>query len=179
MKKKNNRSKFIIRGIIPFIIAASLYNFVWNEFVVNPTAQDVLEKEDGKQIVLQNIDDKRTLGIMKIQNGYYAYALSDGFWGWTVTDKVYLPKATNKEKVSAIHDTLIFKRNKELDVILISSLNNKISYFEAYDGAGKEVIFDTNRERKYELHYGYSEESLPNELTIDGYSSDDKVLYRE
>jgi len=116
---------------------------------------------------------------MRTQDGYYAYALSEGFLGWSITDEVYLPKATNKEKVSSTNDTLIYKKNKELDVILISSLNNSISYFESYDENGKEVILDTNREQNIELHYGYPEESLFGKLTIDGYSSDDKLLYRE
>jgi len=42
--KNKNRSEIILKGVISFLIAALLYNFIWNEFIINPTASTVLEK---------------------------------------------------------------------------------------------------------------------------------------
>ena len=90
-----------------------------------------------------------------------------------------MPKPTQGEKISFINDVLEYNDDRELGVILISSLDNNISYFEAYDKTGKEVILDTNRNQNTEINYGYTEKELLGELTIDGYSSDNKLLYRE
>lgn len=171
--------KSIVNGVILFLVVALFYNFVWNGFIVNPSASVALEKKEGTRVALTEIDNKQSLGILQLSDGYQAYALSRGFLGWSVTDDIYLPDAAGNDIFSASKETLEFKRNKEIDIVLVSTQNEDISYFKAVDESNNEIYFDTSRdEGGRELHYAFSKTPLTGAITYEAYSNDDELLYQ-
>lgn len=167
MVKRNKKNTGIVKGIILFVITALLYNFVWNVYVVNPTASAALDNEEGKQVVLMEIDKRQSIGVLKLEGGYHAYALSEGFWGWSITDDSYLANASNGEDFVAKRETFALKGNREAEVFLITTQIEQISYFLAYDENKNEIYFDTIRDEGGELHYAYSEKPLSGEITYE------------
>ncbi|MGY0691366.1 hypothetical protein ACW2QC_01080 [Virgibacillus sp. FSP13] len=177
---KKWEGKYRIITLLIFLLFLLLFQkFVWNEYIVNPTASDALEKGEGKQGFLTEIDKKQSLGILETEDGYHAYALSQGFWGWSITGGVYIQNASSKENFVTKKETFEFKDNKEADVILITTKDDSISYFLAFDENGNEIHFDTTRDEGKELHYAYSESPLSGKITFEAYSSDDELLYRK
>lgn len=144
MKKQKKKSYIIV--ILIFLISLLLFqNFVWDEYVVNPTASAALDREAGKQGVLTEINKEQSLGVLKLVDGYRAYALSEGFWGWSITDDTYIPNTSNEKNFVTKRESFEFKGNKKVDVILITTQENEISYFRAYDENEDEISFDTDR----------------------------------
>lgn len=179
-KQRNSKARTYIKGLLSALIVAVIYNFIWKGYIVHPTPSDALGEKKGKQAILTEIDRKKYLGIVKLEDGFHAYALSDGFWGWSTTDDFYLPNYLfYKDKFVAKKETFKFKGGKDVDIVFVLTVDDQISYFNAYDEKEREIIFDTTRDAGRELHYAFSLTPLEGNLTYEAYSSDDELLYRE
>src|SRR5699024_4068533 len=82
-----------------------------------------------------------------------------------------------KVKFVAKKETFKFKGGKDVDIVFVLTVDDQISYFNAYDEKEREIIFDTTRDAGRELHYAFSLTPLEGNLTYEAYSSDDELLY--
>ena len=182
MTKKEARPKKNGFILISFLILFLLFNeFVWNKYIVNPTAWDALEEKPGQGGTGWEIDSDNMLAVLYPENGFHLYLVSKGYWGWTIKDEIAIQNEKNSAPFTAEKQSLKLKGKDEIDVIFIVSHDKEIEYFIARDGNGDSYHFNKtfNKESPGYLHYTYSEEKIPGDLTYEAYSADDRLLYTE
>lgn len=182
MTKKEARPKKNVIMLISLLILFLLFNeFVWNKYIVNPTAWDALEEKPGEGGAGWEIDSDNMLAILLPGEGFHIYLVSKGYWGWTIKDEIAVPNEKNSTPFTARKQSLKLKGKGEIDVIFIVSHDKEIEYFIARNENGEDYRFNRmfNKERAGYLHYTYSEEDIPGELIYEAYSADDKLLYTE
>lgn len=178
MKKQEGKSHKVM--ILIFLIILMLFqNFVWNVYVVNPTVSDALDKEKGEQGVITKIDKKQSFGILKLADGFHAYAISKGFWGWSITDDTYISNESTDKPFNAKKETFQYKNNKEVDVILIATNDADVSKLIAYDENKKEIGLWKVPYNGLNLYYAYSRKPIADNITIEAYSANEELLYQE
>ncbi|MGY0691372.1 hypothetical protein ACW2QC_01110 [Virgibacillus sp. FSP13] len=49
-------------------------HFVWNVYIVNPTAWDTLEDKDGQTVIKRFIDKQKGYAVLHTNNSFHMYA---------------------------------------------------------------------------------------------------------
>ena len=131
---------FIIISLCIFFL---LFNeFIWNKYIVNPTAWDALEEKPGQGGTGWEIDNDNMLAVLYPEEGFHIYLVSKGFWGWTIKDDIAIPNEKNSAPFTAEKQSLKLKGKDEIDVIFIVSHDKEIDYLIAYDENGDEYLFN-------------------------------------
>lgn len=182
MTKNESRTKrnvFII--IFLFILFLLFEEFIWNKYIVNPTAWDALEEKPGRPGTGWEIDSKNMLAVLYPGKGFHIYLVSKGYWGWKINDEIAVSNERNSASFTAEKQSLKLKGKGDIDVIFIVGHDKEIDYFVAYDENGEEYLFNKalNEEDSTYLHYTYNEGKISGELTYEAYSVDNKLLYTE
>lgn len=182
MTKRNSGMKRKVLYFISSIILISLFNqFIWEKYFFNPTPWDALEEEKGQPGVMGEIDRDNYIAFLHPDKGFKVYALSRGFWGWSITDDIAIPNEDTTEPFIATVKTLQLKGKDNVDIILIVSHDKNIRAFTATDENGKKFNFNgtVNDESSTYLYYQFEKDTISENLTIEAYSKDDELLYKE
>ncbi|MGY0691367.1 hypothetical protein ACW2QC_01085 [Virgibacillus sp. FSP13] len=126
---------------------------------------------------MTEIDRKHSFGILRLEDGFRATAISEGFWGWSVTDDVFISTKSVEEPFITKRETIQYKDNKKLDVILITVNDKEIADIDAYDKNMEKIHFGKIPYNDTYLYYAYSEKRFSNNITIKAYSVDKTLLY--
>lgn len=182
MTQKESRTKRNMFMIISLFILFLLFNeFIWSKYIVNPTAWDALEEKPGHPGTGGEIDSKNMIAVLYPGKDFHIYLVSKGYWGWKINDEIAIPNERNSAPFTAEKQSLKLKGKGVIDVVFIVGHDKDIDYFVAYDENGDEYLFNRmfNKEGLAYLHYTYSEEKIPGNLTYEAYSVDDRLLYTE
>ena len=101
--------------------------------------------------------------------------------GWSITDDIAIPNEDTTEPFIATVKTLQLKGKDNVDIILIVSHDKNIRAFTAIDENGKKFNFNgtVNDESSTYLYYQFEKDTISENLTIEAYSKDDELLYKE
>lgn len=99
-------------------------SFIWDEYIVNNSAVAALDGVGGQPDVGYVISDNQEIAIKPYEERFYVYAVSKGFWGWSVTDEPSITDKKNKP-FEIIERTLQFKKNKSLIYLLFHLQRSK------------------------------------------------------
>ncbi|MFS0671703.1 hypothetical protein [Ornithinibacillus sp. 179-J 7C1 HS] len=165
-----------IQVLLFTILSAVFIIIVLEGYIINPTPSDALKDEAGAPPLVLNIDKNKSLGIIELADGFHLYALSDRFWGWTITDEVFI---SNVDTIITKNETFTFKNNNQIDLILITNPQKEIDYFKAHDESNNFFNFNVIKKGKKELHYVYSETPLTGNITYEGFSNENLLLYKK
>src|SRR5699024_8668406 len=142
MTKENYTKRNIYIIIIAIIVHSLFQTFIWEKYVYTPTAWDALEEEAGHPGVMTEINRKNSIAVLKPEDAFHVYIVSDKFLGWEIEDDVSLP--LDEEEPYTIHRTeMVLHKNKQLDTIMVVTQDPEISYVEIIDEDGNEHV--TNR----------------------------------
>lgn len=158
MQKKNSRRKEI--RILLILIGIILFKlFVWDEYIVNSTADAALNGVEGEAGVMHVISEKQELAIRPYDDGFKLYAVSKGFWGWSITDEMWI--GNEKEKTLKITEqTLQFKPDQKLYMSLVVDKKQSFDKVTADSTTMGAINFNRTVGDNAFLYYYYSNESL-------------------
>lgn len=177
-EKNQKRSIVIIVGLIIFYLLFK--RFIWDNYIVNTSPSDALKDEEGQPAVMTSIDRNDTFAVFTLDKGFSVYAVSRNKWGWSKTDQVFISSKPTENPFEAKVETLQFKGgNNKYDIILITTQDDEIDYFIAYDEKNEKMYFNKTMNDETSLYFNYSENPLNGKVTYEAYSDDDELLYRE
>ncbi|WP_252504352.1 hypothetical protein [Sporosarcina sp. Marseille-Q4943] len=148
--KNQIRVLLIVIGIVLF------KTFVWDEYIVNPTAGAALDGEAGEPGVMHVISKKQEFAIRPYEEGFKIYAVSKGFWGWSVTDEMFIGNETKK----SFEPTFQFKRYEKLYVSLVVDREQSLEEVAAHSTNVGSINFNKIAGDNADLYYHFSDEPL-------------------
>ncbi|MFS0690016.1 hypothetical protein AB1K89_12355 [Sporosarcina sp. 179-K 8C2 HS] len=155
--KNQIRVLLIVIGIVLF------KTFVWDEYIVNSTAFAALDGVEGEPGVMHVISQKQEFAIRPYEEGFKIYAVSKGFWGWSVTDKMFIGNETKK----SFEPTLQFKPDEKLYLSLVVDREQSLKVVAAYSTNVGSINFNKIAGDNAELYYHFSDEPL-GDVTYEG-----------
>lgn len=176
MMKKKMTTYAIMVGIF-LLILLLFQTFIWNEYVVNTTAESAIEKEEGERGILTEIDRERSLGIVKLGGGFRTYTISKGFWGWSITDSTYISTKTRDTLFNVKREKLQTKDDKDIYIILIATEHEDVTNIVAYNGENEEIGLWKQPYEETNLYFAFTETPYPENITIEAYSKE-QLLYQ-
>ncbi|GAB3805831.1 hypothetical protein [Virgibacillus kimchii] len=176
MKNQKMRSRSMKIAIF-LLILLLFQTFIWNEYVINTTAESALEGEEGERGILTEIDRERSFGIVKLEDGFRAYTLSEGFLGWSITDNEFISTETSDIIFNVKKETLLSKGDKEIYVILIATDHEDVTNIIAYDDKNEEIGLWKQPHDGTKLYFAFSESPYPEGITYEAYSQE-QLLYK-
>jgi len=158
-KREHGRKKRIELGVLLLIIGVLFKTLVWDEFIVNSTARAALDGVEGEAGVMFVISKNQEIAIRPYKDGYKIYALSKGFWGWSVTDEMFIGNEKN-ETVEIMERTLQFKRNQKLYMNFVVDKEQLFDKVTANSTSVGSIDFNRTVGDDTFLYYHYSEKPL-------------------
>lgn len=177
MKLQKSISFYLL--IVLFLLSLVLFKqLVWNEYVVNLTESAALE-EQGEKGTIIGISNNKSLAIVTLEDGFRVYAISEGYFGWTITDEVYISSKIEDKPFNAKQTTLVFKDDTKLSLVLATTNNSEVTEMVAFQNNNTEIKLGKVPNHLTNLYYGYSEEPYSQEIIFEAYSVEGNLLYRE
>lgn len=174
---EQKRNKRLNRSTLGFALIIGIFifkSFIWDEYIVNNSASAALDGVEGQPGVSFVISKNQKIAIKPYEEGFNVYAVSKGFWGWSVTDNLSITDKQNKP-FEITEYTLQFKGNK---ILYLDFVIDKDNYFEniiANSPSNSEPIhLNKLASDKGSLFYQYSERPYRN-LIYEGTGFDGKV----
>lgn len=159
--QKKTRVLLLIIGLVLFKI------WIWDEYIVNSTADAALDGREGEAGVNYVISKNRELAIRPYEEGFKIYALSKGFWGWSVTDEMIIGDDAITEPI------MQFKGNEQLYLSLIVDKEQSLDKVTGYSANVGTIHFNRTVGANAILYYYYSDKPL-GEVTYEGTRLDGK-----
>ncbi|WP_153732625.1 hypothetical protein [Sporosarcina obsidiansis] len=157
----------IIVGIVLF------KTYIWDEYIINSTANAVLEGQEGEAGTRHPISEKAELAIKPFEDGFKIYAVSKGFLGWKVTDELSItPKENTAFEIG--EQALKFNSDKKLYVSFVLNQDESFETVKAYSTNVGEMGFNRSVGEGGFFYYYYSEEPV-DKVTYEGIRLDGKV----
>jgi len=180
-KDSNTTSKKKITQPILIIIGLILFkSFIWDVYIVNPTVEAALDGLDGEAGVGMFVDDdeKANMTIRPFEDGFKVYGISKGYWGWSVTDEVFIKHHEGSKSFEVTEKTFHYKQKKDVAILLITTQDKRIDPIIADSKHTGEINFDRISNGDTRLYYIYSKKPL-GEVTYEAFSKDGGVLYKQ
>ncbi|MGG0668727.1 hypothetical protein [Sporosarcina koreensis] len=143
--QKKTRVLLIIIGIVVF------KTWVWDEFIVNSTANAALEGVEGRAGVSHVISKNQEIAIRPYEEGFKIYAVSKGFWGWSITDEMFIGDEEIVERI------LQFKGNKKIYMSFVVDRQNTFDNVKGYSTTVGPIDFNRTVGDNAFLYYHYSD----------------------
>ena len=169
-KKTLNRSAIGIALLIGIFLFKS---FIWDEYIINNSAIAALDDVEGQPGVKYVISENQEIAIKPYEEGFNVYAVSKGYWGWSVTDKLSITDKQNKP-FEIMERTLQFKKNKSLYLVLVMDKDNYLDTVVAHSSNSEPIHLNRLGSDNGFLFYHYSENPFE-DLIYEGTSFDGKV----
>ena len=167
--KTSRKNVLIVALIIGIFLVKS---FVWDEYIVNSTADAALEDVKGEPGVGYVISKKQKVAIKPYKEGYKVYAVSKGFWSWSVTDELFI---TNEDRAFEITEEILqYKGNKRVYLTFIMDKEKSFDKITAQSPTVGAINFNRLVSDNGFLYYQYSEE-LFEDVTYEGIGFNGKV----
>lgn len=173
-KKKNNSLR---NGIVISIVLICLKLFVWDQYVVNSTVADALAETDGEPGVGTPIHNWKNayLAVRPSTTGFHVYGLSKNFFGWKVTDEVFVTVHDESHLFEENRQTFLFENGKEVSILLVATSNQAVDSVIAKTAEGDVIHFNRIGNQHEFLYYQYVVGKL-GEVTYEALSHDGEVL---
>ncbi|MEK4026615.1 hypothetical protein [Sporosarcina sp. FSL W7-1283] len=143
----------VVCGIVLF------KSFIWDEYIVNSTAWAALEGREGEVGVGYAISKKQELAIKPFKDGFKIYAVSKGFFGWTVTDEEFVGNKENEFYEIGELD-LQFNPSEKLYLNFVLDQDEYFEKIKAYSPGGIEIGFNRSVGNDVFFYYHYSDKHL-------------------
>ncbi|MCM3638977.1 hypothetical protein M3152_14835 [Sporosarcina luteola] len=153
--QKKIRVLLLISGLVLFKI------WVWDEYIVNSTADAALDGKEGKAGVSYGISNNKELAIRPYEEGFKVYAVSKGFWGWSITDEMFVGDH------EIVEQELQFKGREKLYVSLIVDKKQSFDKIIGYSANIGTINFNRTVGENSILYYYYSDQPL-GKVTYEG-----------
>lgn len=177
-ERKDNRLSVKTLVIIGIIYVASMY--IWNEFIIDSTSFQATKNEAGVPSGSITIDDKNKLVIRQEEenNRYRAIAVSKGWFGWSITDDMYLRCDGINEISNESHQKLSFKRNEQFDVVLVTICDPSriIDYPVVTNQNGTTLEFERTSKIDFKLYFAATKKQIDS-ITVDYYDKNKNFLF--
>src|SRR5699024_3683698 len=164
--------------IVVYILYSLFNTFIWENYFYTPTSGDALENEEGRPGVMQEIDRKNEIAVLKPEGACHVYIVANKFLGWEIEDDISLPfnKEKSEERPYTIHrNKMHLHRNEPVDTVMVITQDRKIRDVKVVDGDGNEQDTDTTHVEDISLQYICDEEAFDKHLTFKMYSSEDDL----
>ncbi len=148
-------------------------SFIWDEYIVNNTAAAALDGVEGQPGVRYVISKNQEIAIKPFEEGFNVYAVSKGYWGWSVTDELSITDKQSKP-IEIIERTLQFKKNKTLYLVFVMDKDHYFDTVVAHSSTSDPIHFNRIGSDNGFLFYHYSENPF-GDLIYEGTSFDGKV----
>ena len=96
---EQKRDKTLNTSAIGFALLIGIFlfkSFIWDEYIVNNTAAAALDGVEGQPGVRYVISKNQEIAIKPFEEGFNVYAVSKGYWGWSVTDELSITDKQSK-----------------------------------------------------------------------------------
>lgn len=134
-------------------------SFVWDEYIINSTAGAALDGLEGEAGVANVISKNQELAIRPYKEGFKIYAVSKGYWGWSVTDERFISSKENKP-FEITETTLQYKQNQKLYLSVILDKDQSLDDVTASSPKVESMSFSRIVNKEVILYYYYSNEPL-------------------
>ncbi|MDW0118563.1 hypothetical protein QTL97_16675 [Sporosarcina thermotolerans] len=172
-QKRNKRLNTSALGFVLLIGIFIFKSFIWDEYIVNNTASAALDDVEGQPGVGFVINKNQEIAIKPYEEGFNVYAVSKGFWGWSVTDELSISDKQNKS-FEITERTLQFKDNKSLYLVFVMDKDNYFNTVIAHSSNSGPIHLNRLASDNGFLFYHYSEEPFK-DLIYEGTTFDGKV----
>ena len=172
-KKRNKTLNTSAFGFALLIGIFLFKSFIWDEYIVNNTAAAALDGVEGQPGVGIVISDKQEIAIKPYEEGFYVFAVSKGYWGWSVTDELSITGKQNKP-FEIMERTLQFKKNRSLYLVFVMDSDNYFDKVVAHSSSSELIHLNRLASDNGFLFFHYSEDPF-RDLIFEGTSFDGKV----
>ncbi len=173
---EQKRNKKLNTSTIGFALLVGIFlvkSFIWDEYIVNNTAAAALNGVEGQPGVGYVISKNQEIAIKPYEEGFNVYAVSKGFWGWSVTDKLSITEKQNKP-FEVMERTLQFKKNKSLYLVFVMDKDYYFDKVVAHSSNSELIHLNRLASDNGFLFYHYSEDPF-GDLIFEGTSFDGKM----
>ncbi|HEX5563412.1 MAG TPA: hypothetical protein VFX34_00520 [Sporosarcina sp.] len=153
--QKKIRVLLLITGLVLFKI------WIWDVYIVNSTADAALDGAEGEAGVNYVISKNKELAIRPYEEGFKIYAVSKGFWGWSVTDEMFI------EDDGIVERGLQFIGNEKVYLSLIVDKEQSLDKVIGYSTNVGTIHFNRTVGDHAILYYYYSDQPM-GEVTYEG-----------
>src|SRR5699024_286523 len=181
-EERNSVRKNILIFIVVYILYSLFNIFSWQNYFYTATSGDALENEEGRPGVMQEIDQKNEIAVLKPKGAFHVYIVVNKLLGWEIEDDISLPfnREKSEERPYIIHrNKMDLHRNEPVDTVIVITQDPNIRDVQVVDGDGNEQNTNTTHADDISLHYIWDEEGFDKNLTFKMYSSEDDLLYTE
>ena len=173
---EQKRNKTLNTSAIGFTLVIGIFLFkffIWDEYIVNNSAVAALDGVEGQPGVGFVISENQEIAIKPYEEGFNVYAVSKGYWGWSVTDELSISEKLNKP-FEIMERTLQFKKNKSLYFVFVMDKDNYFDKVVAHSPNSEPIHLNRLGSDNGFLFYHYSEDPF-GDLIYEGTSFDGKV----
>lgn len=178
-EEKTPIKKYILIFIVAFILYSLFNTFIWERYFYTPTAADAFENEEGRPGVFHEINRKNEIAVLKPEDAFHVYIVSNKLLGWEIEDDISLPFDEEKDPYTIHRMDMALHKNKEVDTLMVVTQDPDIWSVKVIDENGDEHGMNGSQNDDATLHYIYDEDGFDEDLTFKMYSYEDELLYEE